>query len=68
MKDPETSMIKGVAKRYWVETTGSVVFDILDYIKTRRNETRSNHRGSTTQASSGMEPVSSKSTESKHER
>ena len=69
MKDPETSMIEGVANRYWVETTRSVVFDILDSIKMRRNETRGDHGGSTTQwseASRGMEPVSSRSKESKH--
>jgi hypothetical protein len=71
MKDPETPMVKGVANRYWVVTAGLVIFDILDCIKARRNETRGHYHGSTTQnwseeMSGGMKPVSSKSKESKH--
>jgi hypothetical protein len=49
MEDPETPMVKGVANRYWVVTAGLVIFDILNVIKARRNETRGQHHGSMTQ-------------------
>lgn len=71
MKDLETSMVKGVIDMYWVVPAGSVIFNILDSIKARRNEARGHHCGSRTQnwsgkASEGMKPVSSKSRETKH--
>ncbi|EKM74797.1 hypothetical protein AGABI1DRAFT_116713 [Agaricus bisporus var. burnettii JB137-S8] len=56
---------------YWVVTAWLVIFDILDCIKVRRNETRSRHHESTAQNWSGevggrMKLFSSKSKESKH--
>jgi hypothetical protein len=71
VKDPETSMVKGVADGYRVVTARSITFDVLDCIKERRNEARGHHHESTTQDWSGevrggMKPVSPKSKEGKH--
>ena len=72
-KDPEMSMVKGVANGYRVETAGTVIFDVLDCIKAQRNETRGHHHGSTTwdrseDVSGGMKLVSPKSGESELEK